>query len=111
MTPDFARRSIAALMAYLEHASEQGRGQPSQIHFADRVLNGGGNEPHLSRMSIEEALNVLGLDDNAGPNQINEAHHRLQQKLKPHLGDEHHYITRKIDEARDVLLSGERACF
>jgi hypothetical protein len=106
MTPDLARRSVAALMAYLEHAAGQSRSQPSRMHFADRVLNGGAKEAQLSRMSIEEALNVLGLDDGAGRNQINEAHHRLQQKLKPELGDEH-YITRKIDEARDVLLSGE----
>jgi hypothetical protein len=106
MTPESARRSIAALMAYLEHTAGQSRGQPSQIHFADRVLNGGANEVQFSKMSIEEAFNVLGIDDGAGRNQINEAHHRLQQRLKPELGEEH-YITRKIDGARDVLLSRE----
>jgi hypothetical protein len=54
-------------------------------------------------MSPEEALDVLGLEPDAGPRQINEAHDRLQQKLKPELGDAH-YLNMKIDEARDVLL-------
>jgi hypothetical protein len=34
--------------------------------------------------------------------QVNEVHHRLQQKLKPELG-ETRYLA-KIDEAEDVLL-------
>ena len=57
-------------------------------------------------MSPEEALDVLGLELNAGPRQINEAHDRLQRKLKPELGDTH-YLSMKIDEARDVLLLEE----
>jgi hypothetical protein len=54
-------------------------------------------------MSAEEALDVLGLEPDAEPRRISEAHHRLQQKLKPELGDTH-YLTMKIDEAREVLL-------
>ena len=54
-------------------------------------------------MSPEEALDVLGLGPDTGPRQISEAHLRLQQKLKPELGDTH-YLAMKIDEARDVLL-------
>jgi len=54
-------------------------------------------------MSPEEALDVLGLEASARPHQISEAHRRLQQKLKPELGDTH-YLTMKIDEAKDVLL-------
>jgi hypothetical protein len=49
---------------------------------------------------------VLGLRPAAGPQEISEAHHRLQQKLKPELGDTH-YLTMKIDEARNVLLLEE----
>jgi hypothetical protein len=37
-----------------------------------------------------------------GPRQVNEAHHRLQQKLKPELGKTRYLA--KIDEAKDFLL-------
>jgi hypothetical protein len=57
-------------------------------------------------MSPEEALDVLGLEASARPHQIGEAHRRLQQKLKPELGDTHN-LTMKIDEAKDVLLLEE----
>jgi hypothetical protein len=70
------------------------------------ALNGTGNRAAPSRMSAEEALHLLGLTPAAGPQEISEAHHRLQQKLKPELGGTH-YLTMKIDEARDVLLLEE----
>jgi hypothetical protein len=38
-------------------------------------------------MSSEEVFEVLGLEPDACPRQINEAHARLQQTLKPELGD------------------------
>jgi hypothetical protein len=41
--------------------------------------------------------------EGTGPRQVNEEHHRLRQKLKPEIG-EIHYLTAKIDEAKDVLL-------
>ena len=58
-------------------------------------------------MSIEEALDVLGLEATATPDQIHAAHRRLQHKLGPELGAAHYLIT-KIDEARDILLVEER---
>ena len=73
------------------------------MHFDDQPLNGTGNGAGRRRMSSEEALDVLGLDPDAGPRQIREAHQRLQQKLKPELGDTH-YLTMKIDEAKHALL-------
>jgi curved DNA-binding protein CbpA len=54
-------------------------------------------------MSIEEALDVLGLEATAAPDQISEAHRRLQEKLRPELGATH-YMIMKIDEARDILM-------
>jgi hypothetical protein len=101
--PDLVRQSVAVLTAYLEQAAGQGGSKPTRMHSADRLLNGPGNGAARPRMSIEEALDVLGLEATAGPHRISEAHHRLQQKLKPELGDTHYLIT-KIDEAMDVLL-------
>jgi curved DNA-binding protein CbpA len=54
-------------------------------------------------MSIVEALDVLGLDPNAGASEIRDAHRRLEAKLAPELGGSC-YLTQKIKEARDVLL-------
>jgi hypothetical protein len=106
MDPDLVRQSVAVLRAYLEQAAGQGDRKLSRMHFDDRPLNGTGNGAGHRRMSAKEALDVLGLEANAGPRQISEAHLRLQQKLKPELGDTH-YLAMKIDEARDVLLLEE----
>jgi hypothetical protein len=126
MDPDLVRQSIAVLTAYLEQAAGQGHRQLTRVDVADTAVNGTAvngtavngtavNRAALNgarcravpgRMSAEEALHVLGLTPAAGPQEISEAHHRLQQKLKPELGDTH-YLTMKIDEARDLLLLEE----
>src|SRR6516165_11959606 len=103
MDADLVRRSVAVLRAYLAQARDQDYGKLSQMHFDDQPLNGTGNGAGRRRMSSEEALDVLGLEPDAGPRQIREAHQRLQQKLKPELGDTH-YLTMKIDEAKHALL-------
>ena len=106
MDTDLVRQSVAVLRAYLAQARDQDYGKLSQMHFDDQPLNGTGNGAGRRMMSPEEALDVLGLEPDAGPRQIDEAHDRLQQKLKPELGDAH-YLNMKIDEARDVLLFEE----
>ena len=55
------------------------------------------------RMKRDEALQVLGLAEGAGPDQIREAHRRLMLKLHPDLGGSD-YLAGKINLARDVLL-------
>ena len=106
MNPDLVRQSVAVLRKYLKQAAGQAERNLTRMHFADGQLNGTGNGAGHRRMSAEEALDILGLEPDAGPHQISEAHRRLQQKLKPELGDSH-YLTTKIDEARDVLLLEE----
>jgi hypothetical protein len=113
---DLVRQSIAVLTAHIEQAAGQGHRQLTRVDVANTAvngtalngtaLNGAGSQAAPGRMSAEEALHVLGLTPAAGPQEISEAHHRLQQKLKPELGDTH-YLTMKIDEARDVLLLEE----
>lgn len=106
MNPDLVRQSVAVLRAYLEQAARQGDRQLVRTHSGDGPLNGTSNGAGHPRMSPEEALDVLGLEASARPHQIGEAHRRLQQKLKPELGDTHN-LTMKIDEAKDVLLLEE----
>jgi hypothetical protein len=108
---DLVRQSIAVLTAHLEQVAGQGHRQLTRVDFTSTALNGtalngAGSRAAPGRMSAEEALHVLGLTLAAGPQEISDAHHRLQQKLKPELGDTH-YLTMKIDEARDVLLLEE----
>ena len=104
--PDLVRQSVVVLTEYLHRAAGRGDPQLARVHFADVPMNGVGSGAGRHRMSTEEALDVLGLERDAGPRWISEAHHRLQQKLKPELGDTH-YLTMKIDEAKDVLLLAE----
>ena len=104
--PDLVRQSVVVLTEYLHRAAGRGDHQLAPVHFADVPLNGASNGAGRRKMSAEEALDVLGLEPDAGPRQIDEAHLRLQQKLKPELGDTH-YLTMKIDEAKDVLLESE----
>jgi AhpD family alkylhydroperoxidase len=106
MNADLVRQSVAVLRAYLAQAAGQGDRQLARTRFANGPVNGTGNGAGRRTMSAEEALDVLGLEPDAGPRQISEAHYRLQQKLKPELGDTH-YLTMKIDEAREVLLLEE----
>jgi hypothetical protein len=102
ISPDLVRQSIVVLTAYLELAANQGGSRPTRVS-TDRLLNGPGNGDGRRKMSMEEALDILDLEATAGPLQISEAHQRLQQKLKPELGNTHYLIAR-IDEARDILL-------
>lgn len=59
-------------------------------------------------MSVQEAINILGLsgDLNSGEitaESVTKAHKRLIQKLHPDRGG-NDYLAAKINQARDVLL-------
>jgi hypothetical protein len=100
---DLVQQSIAVLTAYLERAAGQARSKPTRMLCSDRLLNGPGNTAGRRRMSTEEALDVLGLEATAAPDQISEAHRRLHEMLQPELGNTH-YLIMKVDEARNILL-------
>lgn len=54
------------------------------------------------RMTRQEALQVLGLDSSATPDDVRREYRRLMKKLHPDLGGSS-YLAAKINEARDVL--------
>jgi hypothetical protein len=55
-----------------------------------------------ARMSRREALEMLGLDDRATPQDVQREYRRLIKRLHPDLGGST-YLTAKLNEARDVL--------
>jgi hypothetical protein len=101
--PNVVRRAVIALSAYVEHAARYDHRSVADMHFGARLANGSENGSGRRPMSVEEALDILGLESAAGLLTIREAHRRLEERLRPELGDAH-YLTKQINEARDVLL-------
>jgi hypothetical protein len=99
--PQLVRQAIAVLSAYLEQAGSQLEHRPAEPRLAGAAMQGSGNG--RLRMSREEAFDVLGLEPSASAQEIADAHRRLGDRLDPHVGGTH-YLSMKINEARDVLL-------
>jgi hypothetical protein len=88
-------QSAQVLEAYLDRLHPDWR---------DTANNKGGNGFFKDEMDVSEALDILGLDAGAEPEQIKEAHHRLIAGLHPDHGGST-YLAAKINRAKDVLLS------
>lgn len=94
-------QSAQVLQAYLERM----RGEAWQAH-----TSAGSGGPHDAGpasgggpMSPAEARAILGVDRNAGPEAIKQAHRRLMKQVHPDHGGSD-YLAARINEAKEVLL-------
>lgn len=94
-------QSAQVLQAYLERM----RGEAWQAHMS---AGGGGSRDSGPAsgggpMSRAEARAILGVDRNAGPDAIKQAHRRLMKQAHPDHGGSD-YLAARINEAKEVLL-------
>ena len=110
--PELVQRSITVLEEYLRRTT--GISKPNEMngqaleaprHGNGHSHNGNGRDrdPTPAAMSEAEALDILGLSPDAAASDIGDAHRRLLQLVHPDHGGSH-YLTVKINQAKDVLL-------
>src|SRR5580692_4418934 len=100
--PEMVRRAAAILEAYLGKSSLVALSDGRRRARDDRARDDG--ERGLSR---QEALEVLGLDAGADEAAIRAAHKRLLGLVHPdHSGSA--YLAKKVEQARDTLLTPSR---
>ena len=76
----------------------------SFIGFIANIFFKGKFKKHQSQsISKKEALEILGLREGASKDQILESYQKLMKKNHPDLGGSD-WITKKLNEARDILL-------
>ncbi len=112
-------QSLRLLKAWIErerpdwlkryHPGTTGHGEDSGASNASGGPGGPGAGNRSSvrgsgRMSVEEALEVLGLQPGASERDIRAAHRRLLKSVHPDHGGSD-WLARQINEARDVLLA------
>jgi len=100
--PETVRRAAAILEAYLGKSSLVALSDGRRRARDDRARDDG--ERGLSR---QEALEVLGLDAGADEAAIRAAHKRLLGLVHPDHGGSA-YLAKKVEQARDTLLTPSR---
>jgi hypothetical protein len=103
MIAAFDAESVALLESYLDRRFPAWR-QDAQGHGA----GGNGRAASSSKMTDEEAYQILGLKPGAGRDEIGQAHRSLMKKLHPDQGGTT-YLATRVNEAKDTLLRTHRS--
>src|SRR5215475_5966152 len=96
MIPAFDAESVALLESYLDRRFPAWR-QDAQGNAA----GGHGRAASSSKMTAEEAYQILGLQPGAGREEIGRAHRALMKKLHPDQGGST-YLAARVNEAKDT---------
>jgi hypothetical protein len=98
MIAGFDAESVSLLESYLD------RRFPAWRQNAQGDAAGGQHRaPPNSKMTDEEAYQILGLEPGAGRDDISRAHRALMKKLHPDQGGST-YLAARVNEAKDTLL-------
>lgn len=96
--------SAQVLQAYLERM--HGEAWRSQAGESGSSAGGDAGPASAGPMSAAEARSILGVDANAGDDEIKRAHRSLMKQFHPDHGGSD-YLAARINEAKEVLL-GDR---
>ena len=89
------RDSYELLFAFVMRLYPNDHWQPEQEHRQQSHA--------VTTMSRKEALEILGLDENASATEIKRAHKQLMQRLHPDRGGSQ-YLAARVNQAKDYLL-------
>ena len=99
-------QSGSLLETYLERrygADWRERADGKEEAGGPRGSGGGGPRRPSTAMTRAEALDILGLEEGASPEEIKDAYRRLMMKLHPDAGGTA-YLAAKLNQAKDLLL-------
>jgi hypothetical protein len=103
MMTGFDAESVALLESYLD------RRFPAWRHHAEGNSAGGQSRAAAgSKMTDEEAYQILGLQPGATREEIGRSHRSLMKKLHPDQGGST-YLAARVNEAKDTLLRAHRS--
>lgn len=92
------QQSVTLLETYLDRVHG-----PEWRDRAQQDAGSSSSGPRATGMTRQEAMDILGVDASAGPEEIRAAHHRQMLKHHPDRGGSS-YLAAKINEAKDILL-------